>query len=99
MKSASIRAAGANGIQLLKRTKPSCSVGLSRPGNSCSSSSRGEKARPAFGADAIFATQLHFVTTLRLYLPRLAALRTQGALTRRTARALGGGRFRPIRLV
>ena len=43
------RATGANGIQLLKRTKFSCSVGLSRPGNSRSSSSRGGKPAPHSG--------------------------------------------------
>src|SRR6476619_5232214 len=99
MKSASSRAAGANGIQLLSRTKPSCSVGLSRPGKSCSSSSRGEKACATFGADAIFAAQLHFVAALRLHLPRLVALRTQRTFARRAAGALGSGRFRPIGLV
>jgi len=59
----------------------------------------GGKARPAFRANAIFAAQFHFVTALRLYLPRLCALRTQRALARRATRALGGWRFRPIRLV
>src|SRR6478672_11712080 len=99
MKSASSRPAAANGIQLLSRTRLSCSVGLSRPGNSCSSSSRGEKARPTFWADAIFAAQFQLVAAVRLDLSRLAARRMQSAVTVWTAGSRRARRLDPIRPV
>src|SRR5207245_1343044 len=50
-------AAASNGIRAASRANPSASVGLSPPGSSPSSSSRGEKARPAGGAGRVAPPQ------------------------------------------
>src|SRR5207245_527761 len=50
-------AAASNGIRAASRVSPSASVGLSPPGSSPSSSSRGEKARPAGRAGRVAPPQ------------------------------------------
>src|SRR5215472_815490 len=64
--------AGSKGIHVPSCANCSCNWGVSAPGNSASSSSRGEKALPTLWADAVLALQGQLAAPLGLQPPRLA---------------------------